>query len=150
MKHSRRDRSMALAFQLRDIPLFAELTLEEILPVAEISSERSYEAGDTIFEEGAEAHHMYLITAGGVEVLRDGARLATLAAGECFGEMAIVDKTTRSATIRAIEATKVVVTPRDDFADLLDLYPALARGVVTVLVRRLRAANEESAVLDPS
>jgi len=44
----------------------------------------------------------------------------------------------------------VVVTPRDDFTDLLDLYPALARGVVRVLVRRLRAATEESAVLDPS
>ena len=138
---SRQDRSLALVFQLRGVPLFKGLSADELLPVAKIATEASFEAGETVFEEGAEGEHLYLISSGSVEVLHSGDRIAELGSGECFGEMALLDRTTRSATVRALEATTLVATARDDFNDLLELYPALARTIANVLVARLRERN---------
>jgi len=138
---SRRDRSLALVFKLRGVPLFKGLSADELLPVAEIATEAAYEPGDTIFEQGAQGEHLYVISSGSVEILHGGERIAKLGAGECFGEMALLDRTTRSATVRALEDTKLVATAREDFNDLLELYPALARTIANVLVARLRESN---------
>jgi hypothetical protein len=129
-------------FVLKGIPLFAGLSGEQLLPVADIVSEVSFERGDVVFEEGQTGHHLYLIQSGKVEVLRGGECKAVLGDKECFGEMALLDESTRSATIRVVEDARLLAIARDDFQDLLDLHPPLARGIIAVLTRRLRAANE--------
>jgi CRP/FNR family cyclic AMP-dependent transcriptional regulator len=138
---SRREGALALVFQLRDIPLFRELSAEELLPVAEIAMLRSFGAGATIFHEGDVAQHLYLITRGEVEVLRGTRRIAKLRAREAFGIMALFDQTTRSASVVAMVPTQTILIPRDDMSELLSLYPTLGRAVARVLARRLRDAN---------
>ena len=131
---------MARVFQLREVPLFTGLGADELWPVAEITSEVHVAAGGTVFEAGDRGDKLYLISKGRVEVLADGRRIAELGVGECFGEMALLDGAARSATIRCLDDTVLVATPREDFLDLLELYPAIARAVASVLVTRLREA----------
>ena len=78
---------------------------------------------------------------GSVAVLRHEERLALLGANECFGEMAMLDQTVRSATIRAEAPLNLLAIAREDFLDLLDLYPALAKSVISVLIGRLRSTT---------
>ena len=71
-----------------------------------------------------------------------GDRVAVLGVKECFGEMALLDQSARSASVRAIKDVELLAISRDDFQDLLDLHPALARGIIRVLTQRLRVATE--------
>ena len=112
----------------------------ELLPVAEIATPTRVRAGETIVEQGAVGRHLYLIADGRVEVVRDAQPVAELGAGEYFGEMALVDETQRSATVWALADTSLLAVARADFEDLLSLYPALARAVLSVLAERLAAA----------
>ncbi len=135
---SRRDVAMARVFRLRDIPLFSGLTADELLPVGEIATEATLASGAVVFEEGDPGERFYVLTSGRVDVLSNGRRLATLGPGECFGEMALLDGTTRSAAVRAVDDCTVLVMNRSDFLDLLELYPGIARAIAVVLVGRLR------------
>jgi CRP-like cAMP-binding protein len=56
--------------------------------------------------------------------------------------MALLDQSLRSASIRVRKDADLLAIARDDFQDLLDLHPTLARGVIRVLTKRLRMANE--------
>lgn len=127
---------------MKAIPLFAGLNAEQLLPIAEIAVTRQFTAGETIFEEGSVGDELYLITAGQVEILRGAKTVASLGVGECFGEMALLDRSPRSATARAALDTTVLATPQEDFQELLNLYPMLARQIAEVLGQRLRAATE--------
>ena len=140
-----RNHSLELLFRLKGIPLFAEPSAEQLLPVADIAKPVRFAAGDAIVEEGTVGEHMYLITDGRVEVRSGDHRLAELGPGECFGEMAVLDRSVRSATVAALVDTAVLATAREDLQDLLDLYPALAQAIMNVLAARLRAAIESES-----
>lgn len=132
---------MEKVFLLKGIPLFSKMSAEQLLPVAEIVREEQYAAGEVVFEEGDPGDVLYLVTSGSVEVVRDEKRLALLGSSECFGDMAMLDQEVRSATIRVVDAVNLLAIAREDFLDLLDLYPALAKSVIAVLIGRLRVAG---------
>jgi CRP-like cAMP-binding protein len=71
-------------------------------------------------------------------VLRGGSPVSRLGEREVFGEMALLDPGPRSATVRSETEVRLLRIQSDDFAELLDLRPQIARGVIQVLVRRLR------------
>ena len=134
-------------FLLKGVPLFKALNTEQILPVADIVSSVTYEKGDTIFHEGDEGHHLYVVVQGNVEVVVAGVQVAVLGVHQCFGEMAVLEQLTRSASVRALEDVSLLRIAREDFLDLLDLYPVLARSIIAVLTERLRSVSaEESGV----
>ena len=88
---------------------------------------------------------------GQVEVRRGTRRLATLGEGECFGEMALLDRSPRSASVVAVDATGVLAVGRADFRELMRLYPRLARALAGVLAGRIRGAlSAEAGVGDAS
>jgi len=134
--------AMDLVFLLKGVPLFSDLSGEQLLPLTEIVQNAHVEAGDLVFTEGQPAHHLYVILEGEVEVLHGGECVATLGPKECFGDMALLDQSLRSASIRVRKDADLLAIARDDFQDLLDLHPALARGVIRMLTKRLRVANE--------
>jgi ATP/ADP translocase/HEAT repeat protein len=136
---------MDIVFLLKSVPLFAGLSGEQLLPVADIVQRVDYEKGQVVFEQGQPGSHVYLVLEGSVEVLHDGERVAVLGAKECFGEMALLDSGARSASIRTLEDTSLWAIAREDFQDLLDLHPALAKGVIRVLTHRLRDATDQQA-----
>jgi|SRR5690242_17873351 CRP/FNR family transcriptional regulator, cyclic AMP receptor protein len=97
--------------------------------------------GETIFKEGDTAKELYIIQSGQVEIQLGNRLLDTLEANDLFGEMALIDGVPRSAT--AIAKTDVALVPmsKKDFLVLVGRAPSFALDVMSMLARRLRAAN---------
>lgn len=132
---------MAALLTLRSVDFFDGMSAEELTVIATISNEQTHRAGDVVFEQGSSGDQLYIISEGSVEVRIDGKPVATLKSGTCFGEMAVLDRETRSAKIVVLEdSTTLVTLGRDDLFDLLELYPAVARTIAMTLVGRLRAS----------
>jgi CRP/FNR family cyclic AMP-dependent transcriptional regulator len=112
-----------------------------------------FEAGVTIIREGEPGETAYLITSGTVKVLVTMAagqkRVATLDAGEVFGEMSLLEPGPRSASIIAVTDVECTQTNYDEFLALLQDQPKQAIVFMQSLVRRLRQSNEMLAKLDP-
>ena len=86
---------------LQRVPLFADLSPEELQQVALLFKERDFEAGETIIQEGSGGSAFYVIEAGEATVTIQGTVRSTLGAGDFFGEIALIDDGTRMATITA-------------------------------------------------
>jgi CRP-like cAMP-binding protein len=114
---------------------------------------QTFKAGDTIIAEGDEGNTAFLIVAGSVEVsIGEGSKsraLATLNAGEVFGEMCLIEPGPRSATVKATADTECVVTSYDEFVGSLQQDPAQAVQFMRTLVRRLRQMNEQITKRSP-
>jgi CRP/FNR family transcriptional regulator, cyclic AMP receptor protein len=136
---------------LKTSPLFEMLSQPELEVLAELSKLRRYAPGDIVFEEGDLGDSLYVIVSGQLEVVKrmepSGERLlATLNDRDFFGEMSLVDKEYRSATVRAkgdaqllqLSAENLVTfrrTYKDGFAFLLI-------NIARVLSGRLRETNQ--------
>jgi CRP-like cAMP-binding protein len=123
---------------LGKIPLFAGISTEQLLAVSEIAEDVEFSSGEEVFRKGSMGQHLYVLVKGEVKVLSGDLHLATLKAGECFGELALLDHSTRTATIRALGPITCLKLARTDFEDLLDVSPDLSRAVMHVLSQRLR------------
>ena len=129
---------------LRAAELFAALPGEDLARIALLADEERRGAGEEVFREGDVADALYLVASGRVKVLRAGAVVADLGERDVFGEMAVLDPTPRSATVRAATDVVLLRIRREDFQDLLAEELEVARAVIRVLARRLRAALPES------
>lgn len=126
------------AFALRAAPLFASVPAEALLPVARHCTELTLEPGEVLFAAGEMGYALYVLTSGSVRVETDGSTLAMLAAGECVGEMAVLDWESRSATVVAAEPTTLIRLERNDLMDLLADHPILVTSLAEVLADRIR------------
>lgn len=135
---------------LKTVPFFNELSNWQMKKVTEIVFERTYEAGELIFEQGQPGAALFLIIEGqvSVEMYKDHftATLAVLEKGAFFGEMALLDEAPRSASARALEPTKALALYRNDLNRLIQSDPETACHIYRALARivgdRLRSTNE--------
>lgn len=108
------------------VPLFAGLTAGEIADVMRLLRAETREAGAVIARRGDDAHSMYFIARGVVEIeLGDGKR--RLDEGHFFGEMAALRRARRTATVRALERTSLLVLDARDLHALMERQPTIAR-----------------------
>ncbi len=136
--------------------LLAELQPETLAAVEAASVTRVYPAGATIFSAGQPADGLYFVGAGYVSAVVAGAgssrRLSTMGPGSSFGELALVEGGTRSASVVADEATLCYVVTAEAFEKLGIDAPAAAaelyRAIARTLAARLRAATKEIQALD--
>ena len=136
------DDVMEKLFLLRGVELFNQVPADQLLPLAELAVRGSYQAGSVIFNADDPGDQLYVVVSGEVIIERDGQTVATLGRGQAFGEMAILDDAPRSATVRVDQTTECLLVGHDDFGELLDIAPGLARGVMRVLTMRLRNTLE--------
>jgi CRP/FNR family transcriptional regulator, cyclic AMP receptor protein len=106
-----------------------------------------FNVGDVIFEEGSTGRDLYVVLDGQVEIAKvSGASktvIVTLGKGEFFGEMAVIDGSSRSATaIAATPDTKVMRINHARFVYLVSQQPAFALMIMDALSKRLRASND--------
>lgn len=127
-----------------------DMSETKLKPESEIQNQH-FEAGDTVFRQGDLGDSVYVIKRGECEVLqeKDGEEnlLATLIAGDYFGEMALLSDRCRNATIRARTALEVLIIPKEEFDKLRESVPAF--GEVFRALAQTRAETEqriESAV----
>src|ERR1700710_2372092 len=105
-----------------------------------------YDVGDVIFEEGSTGRELYVVIEGKIDIVKTtGATkttIVTLGKGEFFGEMAVIDGSSRSATaVAAAPKTKVMRINHARFVYLVSQQPAFALMIMDALSKRLRASN---------
>ena len=143
---------------LRALPSLREYPNDELKLLATAAPAREYEAGAQLCKEGDPARSCYLLATGSVEIRKhtpDGERvLATLKAGAIVGQMALVDRSPRSATVQAAEPTIALELTRDVFEDLLRSSSPLAlrfqEHIAVAGIRQLRLATQRLASLASS
>ena len=102
---------------------------------------RSYKAGDVIFREGDPAEELFIVKSGKVEVRLGNRLLDTLPELSIFGEMALIDRSPRSATVIAATDATIVPVGEKQFLFLVSQTPHFALNVMRTLARRLRTQN---------
>jgi signal transduction histidine kinase len=134
---------------LRRLPLLAGLPASDLEQMAARARRRAVPAGRVVMEEGAPADGLYVLVHGRIEVTkRDGGEELVLARhgpGAFVGEMALLEDTVRTATVRALRASEFLILDPVDFDALLAASPTAARTVLRAIGRRL--AGMEAAVL---
>jgi CRP/FNR family cyclic AMP-dependent transcriptional regulator len=133
---------------LRQIPLFQALTDRDLAEIAELLIERRFKARATVFEEGTVGEYMYVIREGQVKVSKmsdDGREkvLEILGPGDFVGEMALLDQSLRSASVKSVSDCVLLALSRNDFMALLRRNPEIALELIREQTRRLRETDEE-------
>jgi len=100
-----------------------------------------FKAGDIIFSEGDAADFMYVMRSGEVEIVVNGTVVDTVGSGGIFGEMALIDRAPRSATVRCKTDCSVLQLDERRFLFFVDETPFFALDVMRILVERLRAMD---------
>jgi CRP-like cAMP-binding protein len=126
---------------LKGVPLFADIPGEELAQLALIAEVVDGEAGQDLVREGDQGDALYLVVEGDLRVLRGDREVSRLGERDVFGEMALLDPAPRSATVRAASDVRLLRIQREDFLEILAERTEIARGVMEVLVRRLREAT---------
>jgi len=126
--------------RLAGTELFRDLGERELRVVEAFAHERQFLPGEVVFDAGEDGQALYVVVSGRVAVIADGAGdklLAELPSGAFFGEMGLLDGAPRSAQIRAIEPTTLVVLPRTEFDRLMAAHARIASCISLQLARHL-------------
>jgi CRP/FNR family cyclic AMP-dependent transcriptional regulator len=124
-----------------NVPFFAGLDDKKRKSIASQGKEISYKAGDTIVEEGSMGVGFYLVLDGKVEVRKWSKFLATLAKGQFFGEMSLIDEQPRSADVVAVSQARCWALSSWAFASVVKTNPEIPMMMLKEMVKRLRAAQ---------
>ena len=126
---------------IRGVPLFASAEDAFLERMASEFTERQFSAGDTIAEEGETGRTFFIIESGAVNVIIHGEKVGQLGAGEAFGEMALIDKSARSATITAETDVHAYQLPVWSFRPLVQSHPEMTWALLEALAQRVRVAE---------
>lgn len=123
---------------LSDIPFFSEVSKESLRHLCDNITEEDFIKNEVIFKKNTIGNSMYAVLDGTVKVHDKNHIYDNLSKGDCFGEYALIDNETRSASVTAIEKTKVLKIERDHFLDLLQHDSGFAQGILSVMIKRHR------------
>jgi signal transduction histidine kinase len=134
--------------ELETSKLFRTLASSELQMLQNTAKIQVFSAGQTIFTEGDEGDGLFLVREGGVQISalvheHERRTLSRVGPGDFFGEMAVLDSGTRSATATAEELTSVYFIPRTIILQLLDHSPRLAVSLMREFSLRLREFNRQ-------
>jgi CRP-like cAMP-binding protein len=120
-----------------EVPLFEGLGDDDLRAIADKLEERDLHAGEHLSSEGGAGYFFFVIESGGAEVVKQGAKVADLGAGDFFGEGAIFRARRRTATVTATAPGVVFAMFGADFAKLVGDIPELHERIDTALDARL-------------
>jgi diguanylate cyclase (GGDEF)-like protein len=123
---------------LRRTGLLASLSVPELEGLVAACPERVLAPGQALCLEGQEGHAMYVVLAGNIVVSKDGKQVAVGRPGDCFGEMALIERRERAATLRALDDTLVLEIPEAAFREHLSANPAVLMALLRVFSDRSR------------
>ncbi len=94
---------------LKRIPLFSDLNYQQLMRILEIIDVKSFKAGEEVIREGDKGAEMFILLQGKAQVLKKQEQINLLGPGAYFGEMSLIDDAPRSASVKAMEKTKMIV-----------------------------------------
>jgi CRP/FNR family cyclic AMP-dependent transcriptional regulator len=124
------------------VTIMASETISQQLLANAGSAPVRFEPGEVIFRQGDQGDAMYVVRSGDIDIEIDGKIVETLSQGAVFGEMALIDRSARSATARAKTPCEVSPIAEKNFLFLVDEMPFFALFVMRALVDRLRRMNK--------
>lgn len=135
---------------LQGVPLFSTLSPQELESVAQVTLSRAFTTGEVVFREGDEGTTCYVVRTGRARARREhpdgrSITLAHFGPGDIFGEMAMFDGESRSATVETLEPTETIAILSADMHRLLRQHPDIAIKLIASLGSRLRQTNERLA-----
>jgi CRP-like cAMP-binding protein len=131
---------------LSNVPIFSDLKGETLEKIAKSGLIQTYKKNAVILSEEDSGSALFVIVEGKVKISRSSnddkeVILAILNESDFFGEMSLLDGMARSATVTAVEDSKLFMIQRPEFLDLLSKFPDVSVALLTELTRRLRAAT---------
>ncbi len=126
---------------LKSIWLFSSCTGSELRKIRGSLDEVEVPAGKVLVEQGRIGMEFFLIVDGSAAVTRSGKKVATLGPGAHFGELALLDRRPRSASVTSETDMDVLVLSQRQFNTLLAAVPTIARKMLAALADRLREAD---------
>jgi CRP-like cAMP-binding protein len=129
---------------LAKVPLFSACSRKELQTIARASDEVTVPSEKVLVEQGTSGRECFVIVEGTASVKRNGRRVATLGPGNYFGELSLLDKGPRTATVTAESPLTVLVLGPREFSSVLDSVPGLSHKFLSTLAGRVRELDTKA------
>jgi CRP-like cAMP-binding protein len=129
---------------LAEVPLFSGCSKKDIELVARHAEHVKFEAGKALITEGRVGYDFFLILDGKARVERGGKEVAKIGPGDFFGELSLLDRAPRNATVVAETELDTIVLGQREFSGLLDTVPTLAHKMLVGLARRIHEIDAKT------
>jgi len=129
---------------LRNVRLFSSLDEKDLRSLAEEFNERRFAAGDKVAMEGESGLMFFVVESGEASVEIHGEEIRTLGPGAAFGEIALIDRRPRTATVTALTDLKTYGLPVFVFRPFVEVRPELAWKLLESMADRLAAAESRT------
>jgi CRP/FNR family transcriptional regulator, cyclic AMP receptor protein len=126
---------------LAEQPVFARCTRKELEAISRLGTTINVDEGYVLTREGRRGYEFFVVIDGEAQCTIGDERVATITAGDFFGEMALLGDGTRSATVVAETKMEVLVIDSREFGGMLDQVPATSRVIMQKMAERLRVAQ---------
>jgi CRP/FNR family transcriptional regulator, cyclic AMP receptor protein len=130
--------------KLAQVQMFSSLNKKELRLISRVADVIAIRAGTEIVSEGTAGRDFYLVLSGEATVRRNGRKVAVLGPGNYFGELALLDRGPRSATVVAATDMQLAVISQREFLGVLDDVPAVAQKLLAGMAARLRDADTKA------
>jgi CRP-like cAMP-binding protein len=128
---------------LRRAPLFEGLSRKQLARIARLSDDLEVPAGTVMCREQSRGQEFFVIIAGEAEVTRGGRHVAAIGAGDFFGEIALLERVKRTATVTATTPLSFFVISADAFDAVRETDPTIERALLRALARRLLSLSAD-------
>ena len=132
------------ALDLKSIWLFSACTNSELRRLRSALDEVEVPQGKVLVEEGRIGTEFFLIAEGRATVTKNGRKVASLGPGQYFGELALLDRRPRSASVVSETEMDVLVLHQRQFNGLLESVPTMSRKLLVAMANRLREADAKA------
>lgn len=122
---------------IKRVPLFSKLSRKGLEAVASVADEMDLPEGKTLTTEGERGREFFVLLDGSADVHQGGKKISTLGEGDFLGEIALVTKLPRTATVTTTSPVRALVITERDFSTLLRRSPEIGQGVLEALGERL-------------
>jgi len=130
--------------RLANVPLFRACSKQDLRRIARLADYDTCTAGDVLVREGRRGNELYVIVSGEADVTRDGDTVATLKAGDYFGELAVLQPAPRTATVTATTDIEMLTVTSRELTILLADVPLFARKLLNGMAGRIQEADSHA------
>jgi CRP/FNR family cyclic AMP-dependent transcriptional regulator len=128
---------------LEKVSMFSALNKKELGKLASVAQERRVDSGTVLTKEGEPGDEFFVVAEGLARASIGGREVGSIPAGSFFGELSLLDRGPRTATVTAELPTRLVVINARDFGRVLDEVPAISLKMMKGLATRIRSADED-------